>query len=69
MIGRLRNLWRAIQTVDWMCALCFTVNHTPLLFWHTVKYSLICQHCRMMQNYPVHIRGIDPEPPRQSEAA
>ena len=60
---RLRALWAALEVIPWTCESCCRGNETPRLFWDTVKPTLICRHCRYMQNYPNWIKPIDPYPP------
>jgi len=57
------EIQQALRLVPWACSYCDTPNETPLILWHTVRYSLICRECCCMQNYDRDISPIDPAPP------
>lgn len=65
----LRQLLRTtaeVNTIAWTCAYCAEPHETSALIWPDVKYRLICSACGCQQDYPHHIRGLDPTPtPRE----
>ena len=63
MLKLWRTIRRLLRTVEWPCERCGWSNLTSELLWSEMKYRLICERCRYMQNYPDYIKKLDPHPP------
>ncbi len=61
---RVRRLWALVTVVPWTCAYCQHQQDTPDLLWNALRTQLLCARCGARQNYPDHIRALDPRPIR-----
>jgi len=61
--SRLVALWRAVRVIHWWCQFCGENNATPQLLWPSLRFTLHCQACGIVQAYTTHLEQFDPLPP------